>query len=72
MMGGRKACVGWYEVGASLGKGGVRSLAMAGGFYRGTLALWTFSVSEVKEACRFLTDFAKIQKFREITRLGIN
>ena len=29
-------------------------------FYRGALALWTFSVSEVKEACPILPDFAKI------------
>jgi len=41
-------------------------------FYRGAKALWTFSVSEVKEACRFLTDFAKIHKTFKITRLGIN
>ena len=41
-------------------------------FYRGALAGVTFLVSEVKEACRFLPDFAKISEFREITRLGIN
>ena len=41
-------------------------------FYRRALAGVTFLVSEVKEACRFLPDFAKISEFREITRLGIN
>ena len=40
-------------------------------FYRGALARVTFPVSEVKEAYRILHDFAKIPKFREITRRGI-
>ena len=39
-------------------------------FYRGALALETFSVSEVKEACPILPDFAKIGNHKAVSFFG--
>ena len=39
-------------------------------FYRGAFVGGTFLVSEVKEACRFRHDFAKITKFGCFTSKG--
>ena len=49
----------------------VRDVRENSEFYRGALALETFSVSEVKEACPILPDFGKIPNFCEITRRGV-
>ena len=39
-------------------------------FYRGALARVTFSVSEVKEACPILSDFAKIFHYEAVSLFG--